>query len=473
MFVRVYQLGSDFVLNSKINTLSTTRMCVRSFKMKKKQSRQSLVTNTQRALEHFDLHYKPVYKDLWPSMRIALLTAKKTCAIMNNFAQDDKFNKHFYELGAIDIIHNAVNKQLQDIKSKTPTNIEQIERKFVNQNIDNQFDELTDDSDDELLDTTEREKANVLTEEERMNIDRTNLYSFVPTKTVYSENESLRLEESRKSVYTPMDVKVDIIKPRKINIPTDLSVMSFPKGDVQNFPSPKLDIPHGVLCHFMLDAASILPVIALDLDKGDNVLDLCAAPGGKTLTILQTGLPGSLTCNDISGSRINRLLNILHSYIPQEDREHVNIHSKAGSYFTDPIFDKVLVDVPCSTDRHSLLVDDNNLFNPNRINERIELPKLQKELLIAGIKSCRPGGCVVYSTCSLSAAQNDGVIQDTIDDLWRTTSIDIVVEDLSEMTQLFNDFYRFYNECRFGQLVLPSLSSNYGPMYFSRLRRVG
>ena len=42
----------------------------------------------------------------------------------------------------------------------------------------------------------------------------------------------------------------------------------------------------------MMDAASILPVIALDLEEGDNVLDLCAAPGGKSLTILQTGLPG-------------------------------------------------------------------------------------------------------------------------------------------------------------------------------------
>ena len=42
----------------------------------------------------------------------------------------------------------------------------------------------------------------------------------------------------------------------------------------------------------MMDAASVLPVIALDLQKDDHVLDLCAAPGGKTLAILQTQLPG-------------------------------------------------------------------------------------------------------------------------------------------------------------------------------------
>ena len=49
--------------------------------------------------------------------------------------------------------------------------------------------------------------------------------------------------------------------------------------------------------HFMMDAASILPVIALDLEKDDQVLDLCSAPGGKALTILQTMLSGINGCN--------------------------------------------------------------------------------------------------------------------------------------------------------------------------------
>ena len=46
----------------------------------------------------------------------------------------------------------------------------------------------------------------------------------------------------------------------------------------------------------MMDAASILPVIALDLEKDDQVLDLCSAPGGKALTILQTMLSGTYGC---------------------------------------------------------------------------------------------------------------------------------------------------------------------------------
>ena len=47
-----------------------------------------------------------------------------------------------------------------------------------------------------------------------------------------------------------------------------------------------------IAAHFMMDAASILPVLALDLQLDDQVLDLCSAPGGKTLTMMQTMLPG-------------------------------------------------------------------------------------------------------------------------------------------------------------------------------------
>lgn len=55
-----------------------------------------------------------------------------------------------------------------------------------------------------------------------------------------------------------------------------------------------------------MNGGSILPVLALDLQAGDRVLDACAAPGGKSLLMLQTLLPGLVISNDIQESRINR-----------------------------------------------------------------------------------------------------------------------------------------------------------------------
>lgn len=71
---------------------------------------------------------------------------------------------------------------------------------------------------------------------------------------------------------------------------------------------------------------------------------------------------------------------------------------------------QVLVDVPCTTDRHSVICDDNNIFRPDRIKERLRIPELQSSILINCMRLLKPGGSLVYSTCSLSPIQNDGVV---------------------------------------------------------------
>ena len=134
-----------------------------------------------------------------------------------------------------------------------------------------------------------------------------------------------------------------------------------------------------------MDASSILPVLAMDIQKGDNILDICASPGGKTLVMLQTMLPRTITCRDIKAGRIERLKRTLKSYINVDDLDRlVKVEfntQKFGLKAEEEIFDKVLVDVPCTNDRKSLNIEDNNIFSRKRIDERTEIPEKQAELL--------------------------------------------------------------------------------------------
>ncbi|XP_074008097.1 5-cytosine rRNA methyltransferase NSUN4 isoform X2 [Numenius arquata] len=262
--------------------------------------------------------------------------------------------------------------------------------------------------------------------------------------------------------------------PLLASITSNIKCYTFPRGDITRFRPARPDTL-GLLDYYLMDAASLLPVLALNVQPDDFVLDLCAAPGGKTLALLQTGLCGHLAANDISISRTKRLYQILHSYIPGEVRETVSVTSCDGrdwGQLEGGTFHKVLVDVPCTTDRHSVMEQDNNIFHKRRTKERQMLPMLQLQLLMAGILATKPGGEVVYSTCSISPLQNEYVIERAVEVAEAQYDIRIHVEDLSHFRTLFQDTFSFFSDCRLGELVLPHLTANFGPMYFCKLRRM-
>lgn len=78
----------------------------------------------------------------------------------------------------------------------------------------------------------------------------------------------------------------------------------------------------------------------------------------------------------------------------------------------------------------------------------------------------------MYSTCTLSPAQNDGVVHAAMDHLWKETDIDTVVIDMSYLRPIFKDIFTFFPKTKYGQLVLPTLSSNFGPMYICKIKRI-
>ncbi|XP_061775827.1 5-methylcytosine rRNA methyltransferase NSUN4 [Nerophis ophidion] len=261
-----------------------------------------------------------------------------------------------------------------------------------------------------------------------------------------------------------------------LHLSPNIKCLVFPRGDITRFKPARPDAS-GLLSHYLMDAASVLPCLALDVHEGHTVLDLCAAPGGKTLALLQTQAIGFLCLNDASVSRTSRLRKVLHSFIPKAflNLEKLRITSLDGSKWGEiehNTFDRVLVDVPCTTDRHSLMEDDNNIFNKNRTAERRHLPQLQLELLMAGVAAACPGGEIVYSTCTLSHIQNVGVVQQAIHLAQENHGIQLQVVDLKPLKHMFRNTFDFAPDLHVGEMVIPHLTANFGPIYMCKLRRL-
>ncbi|ORY08294.1 S-adenosyl-L-methionine-dependent methyltransferase [Basidiobolus meristosporus CBS 931.73] len=230
-----------------------------------------------------------------------------------------------------------------------------------------------------------------------------------------------------------------------------------------SFPRPEKNETTGLLTHYLLDAGSVLATEALDIQPGEHVLDMCASPGGKSLCILQrmSGvIGGHLTSNEPSPTRRKTLSRVMAEYIPKEFNVDLRITGEEGwkfLFFGLDRYDKVLVDAPCSSDRH-ILHDSSEfkLWTPSRSKN---LAKRQFALLQSALKVVRPGGTIVYSTCALSELENDGVIERALNK--SKVPFEIVQENwpLGEKT-------------KHGWICLPDAAHGYGPLYFAKLKKL-
>lgn len=89
----------------------------------------------------------------------------------------------------------------------------------------------------------------------------------------------------------------------------------------------------------------------------------------------------------------------------------------------------------------------------------------------AALQALKPGGSLVYSTCSLSPIQNDGVVHMSLAKLSVESPFEFAVQDLTQAFLPFRTMYQFSDTCQYGQLVVPFLPLNYGPMYISKITR--
>ncbi|NXJ76347.1 NSUN3 protein, partial [Trogon melanurus] len=222
--------------------------------------------------------------------------------------------------------------------------------------------------------------------------------------------------------------------------------------------------------YYLLNAASLLPVLALEVKDGEDVLDLCAAPGGKSVAVLQCAWPGHFHCNEYDDLRSRWLKQTMESFIPDPLIHLMTISKLDGRQIGDlkpELYDKVLVDAPCSNDRSWLFSSDIQQATL-RLIQRKELPSLQFQLLRSAIKALRPGGSLVYSTCTLSKAENSDVIN-----LLLNSCSNVMPVDMGEMAKAVSQEFTFLGGMQQHELlVLPEKEKAWGPMYLAKLKKV-
>lgn len=160
--------------------------------------------------------------------------------------------------------------------------------------------------------------------------------------------------------------------------------------------------------YYIQEPSAMTPASLLPVTPGDKVLDICAAPGGKS-TELGAKLCGKgvLVSNDISNSRAKALLKNIELFGIRNPVIASEAPGKLVDYFTD-YFDKILVDAPCSGEgmfRKSPAIMKNwEQYGVEYYN------KLQKEIILQAAKMLKPGGYLLYSTCTFSKEENEGTI---------------------------------------------------------------
>ncbi len=153
---------------------------------------------------------------------------------------------------------------------------------------------------------------------------------------------------------------------------------------------------------------SMLSVHALDPKPGEFILDMAAAPGGKTTFIAERMKnQGVLISNDKNTKRIQSLINnlsrhgITNTVVTMMDAQSIRLHD----------FDRILLDAPCTGEGLIVSQPVRRMKKTNPYN----MQRLQILLLRHAINIVKPGGVIVYSTCSISPIENEEVVNKFLD----------------------------------------------------------
>jgi len=154
------------------------------------------------------------------------------------------------------------------------------------------------------------------------------------------------------------------------------------------------------------DESTALPPRLLSVKPGDRILDLCAAPGGKTCHLAHlTGDRAQILATDISRKRLQRLRENLARF----ELTSVEIRRADDKLLEEPPFDKILLDAPCSG--LGVLSRRSDLRWQRQLEDIGQAQETQLSLIDRAARLLRPGGVLVYSTCSLEPEETSMVVE--------------------------------------------------------------
>lgn len=244
--------------------------------------------------------------------------------------------------------------------------------------------------------------------------DSYNEYLREKIQTMFNKDEAHKfMEESEKS--RPTVIRANTLKIKRKDLIKLLSARGMDLDPIEFCPASlviyKSPVPVGATPEYLTGlytiqgASSLLPVINLDVQPEEKVLDMCAAPGGKTTHLASLmNNTGVIFAYDIEKNR----LKALQSNVNRLGINNCIAVCNDARKIQNELFDKILLDAPCSG---TGIISKDPAVKVNRSHLDVKKTvKLQKDLLQKAFKMLKVGGTLVYSTCSVLVDENEAVI---------------------------------------------------------------
>lgn len=238
---------------------------------------------------------------------------------------------------------------------------------------------------------------------------------------------------------------------------------------------------------YYLDPGSVCAAMTLPVSGGKKLLDLCAAPGGKTLILaMNMDSDANLSSNERSSDRKARLAKVVQTVLPEDISQRVLTSCSDGATWCKretESFDRILLDVPCSSERH--VIQDPKYLSDWTQSRIKTLSMEQWALLSSAWRLLKKGGYIVYSTCALNKIENDELVSrlfkkfDDCELVEKEKIQEIISENLSKTGSRINlpenmeilSLFEKADITEKGYHILPDSTQGAGPLYFTLIHK--